>query len=162
GTFTMCCEWVRNAPSMAIAQGMRTRLSSATRYAIKMCSKASCGVVTHNSSQPISRSARASLCSTPNAPGSSNARLPTRNTDGNHFGFPPILLSSHFLFPTQGNDFAGHVLQAGTSNERMDVAPPAFLFFGPLDVPPFVVGVGFPGTGVVLELQFVHHHDAFR
>ena len=31
GIFTMCCEWVRNAPSIASAMGMRTRLSSAMR-----------------------------------------------------------------------------------------------------------------------------------
>ncbi|GBD29151.1 hypothetical protein HRbin32_00236 [bacterium HR32] len=31
GMRTMCCEWVRNAPSMASAMGIMTRLSSAIR-----------------------------------------------------------------------------------------------------------------------------------
>src|SRR2546423_1438408 len=173
GILTMCWEWVRKAPSMATAQGMRTRLSSAMRYAIRMCSKASCGVATHTSSQPISRSAMASLCSTPKAPGSSSARLPTRNTGGNrsdavttkaskpYIQPVPLLPASARAFPAQGNDFAGDVFQSGASDEGMDVASAAFHLFCPLDVLLFVFGVGFPRAGVVLKLQFIHHHDAF-
>src|SRR6059058_1461170 len=45
-------------------------------------SSASCALSTQTSCQPRSRTASASLCSTPNAPGSSRARLPTIATIG--------------------------------------------------------------------------------
>src|SRR5262245_48854266 len=47
---------------------------------MRVVSSASCAVSIQQSIQPTSRTTSASLCSTPNAPGSSRARLPTRPT----------------------------------------------------------------------------------
>src|ERR671936_255561 len=76
GIFTIVCEWVRNAPSRPIATGSDTRLSSPIRHAMSARSSDSCAVSAHGMSQPRSRTASESLCSVPNAPGSSSARLP--------------------------------------------------------------------------------------
>ena len=82
GTRVIVWECVRNAPSAEMAIGRNTRRSSATRYAISVVSIASWAVSIHTRSQPRSRTDSASLCSTPNAPGSSSARFPTSATIG--------------------------------------------------------------------------------
>src|SRR5213083_539060 len=53
---------------------------------MSVVSSASCDVSIQQRSQPTSRTTSASLCSTPTAPGSSSARLPTRATMGTRHG----------------------------------------------------------------------------
>src|SRR5918995_1391095 len=60
---------------------------------MSVASKHSCASSTHTSCQPRSRTHNASLCSTPNAPGSSRARLPIIATTGS---VPVISFSSCF------------------------------------------------------------------
>src|SRR5207245_827464 len=100
GIFTIACEWVRKAPSQEIAQGRKTRRSSATLKAISAVSSASCALSTHTSCQPRSRTASASLCSTPNAPGSSRARLPTIATIGMRSAGVTVSASNAYIQPT--------------------------------------------------------------
>jgi hypothetical protein len=76
------------------------RRSSATRYAISVVSSASCEVSIQQSSQPRSRTTSASLCSTPKAPGSSRARLPTRATIGTRSGGVTTRHSIAYIQPT--------------------------------------------------------------
>src|SRR5439155_6044831 len=96
----MAWEWVRKAPSAEIASGRKIRRSSATRYAISVVSSASCEVSIQQSSQPGSRTTRASLCSTPKAPGSSRARLPTRAAMGTRSGGVTTRHSMAYIQPT--------------------------------------------------------------
>src|SRR5437879_1231988 len=96
----MAWEWVRKAPSAEIASGRKTRRSSATRYAISVVSSASWEVSIQQSIQPTSRTTSASLCSTPNAPGSSRARLPTRHTMGTRSGGVTTRHSIAYIQPT--------------------------------------------------------------
>src|SRR4029077_10811138 len=63
-------------------------------------SSASCGLSTHTSCQPRSRTASASLCSTPNAPGSSSARLPTMATIGIRSAGVTVSASIAYIQPT--------------------------------------------------------------
>src|SRR5882724_11508288 len=83
-----------------MASGRNTRRSSATRYAISVVSSASCEVSIQQSSQPRSRTTSASLCSTPKAPGSSRARLPTRATIGTRSGGVTTRHSMAYIQPT--------------------------------------------------------------
>src|SRR5262249_24681660 len=100
GTIVSACECVRKAPSAEIASGRNTRRSSATRYAMSVVSSASCDVSTQQSSHPRSRTTSASLCSTPNAPGSSSARLPTSATIGTRSGGVTTRHSIAYIQPT--------------------------------------------------------------
>ena len=63
-------------------------------------SSASCEVSIQHSIQPRSRTTSASLCSTPNAPGSSSARLPTRQTIGTRRGGVTTRHSIAYIQPT--------------------------------------------------------------
>src|SRR5882724_11324698 len=63
-------------------------------------SSASCAVSTQTSCQPRSRTASASLCSTPNAPGSSSARLPTIATIGMRNAGVTVSASIAYIQPT--------------------------------------------------------------
>src|SRR5436305_6617360 len=63
-------------------------------------SSASCGVSTHTSCQPRSRTAKASLCSQPKAPGSSSARLPTIATIGMRSAGVTVSASIAYIQPT--------------------------------------------------------------
>ncbi len=93
-------EWVRKAPSAEIAIGRNTRRSSATRYAMSVVSRASCAVSIHTRSHPRSRTDRASLCSTPNAPGSSSARFPTSAIIGTRRAGVTVIASMAYIQPT--------------------------------------------------------------
>src|SRR2546421_2940896 len=96
----MAWEWVRKAPSAEIASGRKIRRSSATRYAMSVVSSASCEVSIQQSIQPRSRTNSASLCSTPNAPGSSSARLPTSAIIGTRRGGVTTRHSIAYAQPT--------------------------------------------------------------
>src|SRR5207253_6346067 len=63
-------------------------------------SSASCAVSTQTSCQPRSRTASASLCSTPKAPGSSSARLPTIATIGMRSAGVTVSASIAYIQPT--------------------------------------------------------------
>src|SRR5438309_12081425 len=63
-------------------------------------SSASCALSTHTSCQPRSRTASASLCSTPNAPGSSRALLQTIATNGMRSASVTISASNAYIQPT--------------------------------------------------------------
>ncbi len=96
----MACECVRKAPSQEMAQGRKTRRSSATLYAISAVSSASCALSTQTSCQPRSRTASASLCSTPKAPGSSSARFPTIAIMGMRKAGVTVSASIAYIQPT--------------------------------------------------------------
>src|SRR6058998_3699134 len=83
-----------------MASGRKIRRSSATRYAISVVSSASWEVSIQQSSQPTSRTTSASLCSTPKAPGSSRARLPTSATMGTRKGGVTTRHSIAYIQPT--------------------------------------------------------------
>src|SRR5206468_3907956 len=100
GTSVRAWECVRNAPSAEIASGRNTRRSSATRYAMSVVSSASCEVSIQHKSHPKSRTKRASLCSTPKAPGSSSARLPTSAIIGTRSGGVTTRHSMAYAHPT--------------------------------------------------------------
>src|SRR5260370_8946362 len=63
-------------------------------------SNASWPVSTQVMSQPRSRTASASLCSTPNAPGSSSARFPTIATIGMRSAGVTVSASNAYIQPT--------------------------------------------------------------
>src|SRR5215470_14974980 len=63
-------------------------------------SSASWALSTQTSCQPRSRTASASLCSTPNAPGSSSARLPTIATIGMRSAGVTVRHSNAYIQPT--------------------------------------------------------------
>src|SRR5712675_1427002 len=63
-------------------------------------SSASCALSTQTSCQPRSRTASASLCSTPKAPGSSSARLPTMATMGMRSAGVTVSASIAYIQPT--------------------------------------------------------------
>ena len=63
-------------------------------------SSASCALSTQTSCQPRSRTASASLCSTPKAPGSSSARLPTITTIGMRNAGVTVRASKAYIQPT--------------------------------------------------------------
>src|SRR5215467_12807058 len=67
---------------------------------MRVVSSASCAVSIQQSIQPTSRTTSASLCSTPNAPGSSRARLPTRHTMGTRSGGVTTRHSIAYIQPT--------------------------------------------------------------
>src|SRR5215831_8464390 len=67
---------------------------------MSVVSSASCAVSIQQSIQPTSRTTSASLCSTPNAPGSSRARLPTRHTMGTRSGGVTTRHSIAYIQPT--------------------------------------------------------------
>src|SRR5262247_3288605 len=67
---------------------------------MSVVSSASCAVSIQQSIQPTSRTTSASLCSTPNAPGSSSARLPTRHTMGTRSGGVTTRHSMAYIQPT--------------------------------------------------------------
>src|SRR5215467_13398002 len=67
---------------------------------MRAVSRASCALSTQTSCQPRSRTARASLCSTPNAPGSSKARLPTMATMGIRSAGVTVSASMAYIQPT--------------------------------------------------------------
>src|SRR5262247_4263448 len=67
---------------------------------MSVVSSASCAVSIQQSIQPTSRTTSASLCSTPNAPGSSSARLPTRHTMGTRRGGVTTRHSMAYIQPT--------------------------------------------------------------
>src|SRR2546428_450666 len=135
GIFTICCEWVRNAPSSPIATGSDTRLSSPTRHAMSARSSASCAVSAHGRSQPRSRTASESLCSVPNAPGSSSARLPQIATTGSR-------------------------RLAGSGGPYLGVRRNPALFLEPFVVAVVVLLPELPLVVVVFELELVDHDDA--
>src|SRR5690348_4300719 len=63
-------------------------------------SRASCALSTQTNCQPRSRTASASLCSTPKAPGSSSARLPTMTTMGTRSAGVTVRHSKAYIQPT--------------------------------------------------------------
>src|SRR5207237_5185057 len=67
---------------------------------MSVVSSASCEVSIQQSIQPRSRTTSASLCSTPNAPGSSSARLPTSATIGTRSGGVTTRHSIAYIQPT--------------------------------------------------------------
>src|SRR5713101_280793 len=67
---------------------------------MSVVSSASWDVSIQQSSQPTSRTTSASLCSTPNAPGSSRARLPTSATIGTRSGGVTTRHSMAYIQPT--------------------------------------------------------------
>src|SRR6266478_5694070 len=67
---------------------------------MKAVSSASCALSTQTSCHPRSRTARASLCSTPKAPGSSRARLPTIATIGMRNAGVTVSASIAYIQPT--------------------------------------------------------------
>jgi hypothetical protein len=67
---------------------------------MSVASKHSCASSTQQSCQPRSRTHRASLCSTPNAPGSSRARLPIIATTGSLKEGVTALDSIAYIQPT--------------------------------------------------------------
>src|SRR5678815_1693741 len=83
-----------------MAMGSKTRRSSAIRYARSVVSSISCAVSTQISIHPRSRTTSASLCSTPKAPGSSSARLPTMQTIGTRSGGVTVRHSMAYIQPT--------------------------------------------------------------
>src|SRR5919112_1256333 len=67
---------------------------------MSVASKHSCASSTHKSCQPRSRTHNASLCSTPNAPGSSRARLPIIATTGSRSDGVTAMDSIAYIQPT--------------------------------------------------------------
>src|SRR5215216_4510130 len=67
---------------------------------MSVASKHSCASSTHTSCQPRSRTHNASLCSTPNAPGSSRARLPIIATTGSRSDGVTAMDSIAYIQPT--------------------------------------------------------------
>src|SRR6266852_3205298 len=67
---------------------------------MRAVSSASCALSTQTNCQPRSRTASASLCSTPNAPGSSRARLPTMTTMGMRNAGVTVSASMAYIQPT--------------------------------------------------------------
>src|SRR5271157_2101342 len=67
---------------------------------MRAVSSASCALSTQTSCQPRSRTARASLCSVPKAPGSSSARLPTMAIMGMRSAGVTVSASMAYIQPT--------------------------------------------------------------
>src|SRR5438270_504377 len=110
-------------------------------------SSASCALSTHTSCQPRSRTASASLCSTPKAPGSSRARLPTIATMGMRNAGVTVSASIAYIQPTP-------------EDPQNTLGPIGDLLLHPLLVPVVVLPPGVPLPRVVRERRLVDHGDA--